>query len=179
MRRARTLEPRDAVPYALGSQMAFQARRPHDALTLATEAIALNPDLWFGHMMAAQAHAQLAQWANALPPLAIAIAKSQNSKPLSLRGYVLGRAGRDAEARALLAALHAAARERYVPPYAFALVEAGRGRTDEAFMWLERAYAGRDVHLIYLPVDEKWDRVRADPRFAALLARCNFLRRTS
>ena len=40
--------------------------------------------------------------------------------------------------------------------------------------WLERAYAARDVHLIYPPVDAKWDRYRTDPRFVALLARCNF-----
>ena len=30
---------------------------------------------------------------------------------------------------------------------------------------LEKAYAVRDVHLIYLPVDPKWDAYRADARF--------------
>ena len=40
----------------------------------------------------------------------------------------------------------------------------------------DRAYDARDIHLIYLPVDPKWDPYRADPRFTALLARCNFMR---
>jgi hypothetical protein len=42
--------------------------------------------------------------------------------------------------------------------------------------WLNRAYVARDVHLIFLPVDPKWDPYRADPRFTALLARCDFAR---
>jgi hypothetical protein len=38
--------------------------------------------------------------------------------------------------------------------------------------WLAKAYDARDVHLIYLPVDPKWDLYKADPRFQALLKRC-------
>jgi hypothetical protein len=40
--------------------------------------------------------------------------------------------------------------------------------------WLAKAYGARDVHLIYLPVDPKWDPYRVDPRFQALLTRCGF-----
>jgi hypothetical protein len=42
------------------------------------------------------------------------------------------------------------------------------------FDWLDRAYAARDVHLMFLPVDAKWDEYREDPRFVALLSRCGF-----
>jgi len=63
-----------------------------------------------------------------------------------------------------------------VPPAAFALVHAGLGNADAMFAWLGRAVDARDVHLVFLPVDAKWDRYRADPRFAALLARCGFAR---
>ena len=45
-------------------------------------------------------------------------------------------------------------------PYALALVHAGLGDADAAFEWLDRAYAARDVHLIFLTVDVKWDRYR-------------------
>jgi hypothetical protein len=67
-----------------------------------------------------------------------------------------------------------ASTQRYVPPYALALVHAGLGDADAAFEWLERAYAARDVHLMFLTVDVKWDRYRTDPRFEDLLARCGF-----
>ena len=55
-----------------------------------------------------------------------------------------------------------------------ALVHAGLGDREAVFEWLDKAYDARDVHLIYLPVDAKWDPYRSDPRFAALLARCGF-----
>jgi hypothetical protein len=48
------------------------------------------------------------------------------------------------------------------------------GDADAAFEWLNHAYAARDVHLMFLTVDVKWDRYRTDPRFGDLLARCGF-----
>ena len=111
----------------------------------------------------------------ALQALATAARLSgQNSKPISLTGYILARTGRTAEARDVLGALEMASRQRYVPPYALALVHAGLGDADAAFDWLDRAYAARDVHLMFLTVDAKWDRYRPDPRFTRLLARCGF-----
>lgn len=40
--------------------------------------------------------------------------------------------------------------------------------------WLERAYADRDVHMVFLGVDAKWDGLRSDPRFIRLVKRLNF-----
>jgi hypothetical protein len=57
-----------------------------------------------------------------------------------------------------------------------ALVYAGLGQRDSAFEWLDRAYAARDVHLVFL-ADPKWDPFREDPRFRALVERCDFMRR--
>jgi hypothetical protein len=76
----------------------------------------------------------------------------------------------------VLKTLQTAARDRYAPPYAMALVHAGLGERDAVFEWLERAYSVRDVHLIFLPVDAKWDDYRHDARFVALLSRCGFSR---
>jgi hypothetical protein len=64
---------------------------------------------------------------------------------------------------------------RYVPPYASALVHAGLGERDAALAALDRAYDVRDVHLMYLAVDPKWDDLRSDPRFRALLERCRLV----
>jgi hypothetical protein len=94
---------------------------------------------------------------------------------MAFRGYVLATTGRAAEAREVLRTLDDIARQRYVPPYAMALVHAGLGDRDAVFAWLDKAYAARDVHLIYLPVDVKWDPYRSDARFAALLTRCQFV----
>ena len=103
----------------------------------------------------------------------------RNSKAVALTGYVLAKAGRPIEAREVLKELEELARQRYVPPYALALVHAGLQEPDAVFEWLSRAYDARDVHLIFLPVDPKWDEYRPDPRFQALLARCGFSVRSS
>ncbi len=176
-RRGRELDPLNPLAYALSSQVAFQARDFAGALQHANRAVALDQEFWIGHQMRGQALEQLGDDALALKALAAAARLSgQNSKPLSLTGYILGRSGRTADARDLLGALEMASRQRYVPPYALALVHAGLGDADAAFEWLDRAYAARDVHLIFLTVDVKWDRYRTDPRFGDLLARCGFTR---
>lgn len=72
----------------------------------------------------------------------------------------------------MLRTLAAIARERHVPPYAMALLHAGLQEADDSFEWLGRSFDVHDVHLIFLPVDPKWDPFRADPRFPALLKDC-------
>jgi TolB-like protein/DNA-binding winged helix-turn-helix (wHTH) protein/Flp pilus assembly protein TadD len=176
MRRGRELDPLNPLSYALSSQVAFQARDYAGALQYANRAIALDQEFWIGHQMRGQALEEFGDHDLALTALATAGRLSgQNSKPISVTGYILGRSGRTAEARDLLGALEMASRQRYVPPYALALVHAGLGDADAAFEWLNRAYAARDVHLMFLTVDAKWDRYRNDPRFGELLARCGFI----
>jgi hypothetical protein len=57
-----------------------------------------------------------------------------------------------------------------------ALLSAGLGDREAVFEWLERAYDARDVHLVFLTADPKWDAYRSDRRFTALLDRCGFIR---
>jgi hypothetical protein len=69
-------------------------------------------------------------------------------------------------------ALLSISRERYVPPYAIAIVHAGLEQYDLALEWLQRCYEARDVHVVFLTVDPKWDPLRGDSRFSDLLRRC-------
>jgi DNA-binding winged helix-turn-helix (wHTH) protein/TolB-like protein/Flp pilus assembly protein TadD len=175
MRRARELEPLEALSYALSAQVAFQARQYDEAIRQARQAVLVDSAFWIGYVQLAQAYAQTGPPELALAALVDATRFSGgNSKALSLHGYVLARSGRAGEAREVLSALTTAARERYVPPTSFAMVYAGLGERDGMFEWLEQACDVRDVHLIFLPVDVKWDPYRADPRFQAVLTRCGF-----
>ncbi len=42
---------------------------------------------------------------------------------------------------------------------------------DEAFAYLERAFELKSRRILWLKVDPRWDPLRADPRFDALLGR--------
>ena len=173
--RARGLDPFYAMNHAMSSQFAFQARDYPAAVQHARQAIVVDPGFWIGHVALGQAEEQLGK-----PDLAFeafqdaARLASGNTKTMAFRGHVLARLGRTAEARDILKTLESWSRERYVPPYVIALVHAGLGERDAALAALERAYEARDVHLVFLPVDPKWDACRPDPRFRALLDRCDF-----
>ena len=56
-------------------------------------------------------------------------------------------------------------------PHDVALLYAQLGDRDEAFAWLEKAYANRLFGLLFLKVSPEWDGIRDDPRFAALQRR--------
>ncbi len=180
VRRARELEPLYAAHQALSAQVAFNARDYPAAIQFAQQAIVLDPGLLIGHLQLGQAHEQLGNSDLALEALQNAGRLSgSNSKVVALRGYLFAKLGRTDEAREVLNTLEAVSHERYVPPYAMALVHAGLGQRDQALECLERAYEARDVHLIFLPVDPKWDALRSEVRFLALLRRCGFTQRAS
>lgn len=86
-------------------------------------------------------------------------------------GHTYARAGRIAEARATIPKLQEHIRKDGIGAYEIALVYTGLGEKDEAFKWLEKAYAARDKGLTYLKVDPCFDPLRSDPRFQDLLRR--------
>lgn len=175
MRRARELDPMLAGHHALSSQVAFMGRDFRSALQFAKQSILLDPQFWIGHMQLGQAQQQLGEFQKALDALDDAARLSGgNSKPISLRGYILANTARVQQACEVLNMLQKLALERYVPPYAFALIRTGLGQHEQALDFLEQAFEVRDVHLAFLPNDVKWDPLRENPRFVSLLRRCGF-----
>jgi len=170
MEQACRLEPMSALHHAMASQVWFQARDFEGAQQLARRTIAIDPEFWVGYMMLGQAAAEAGEPQMALDALTTAIRLSDgNSKPVALRGYILGMRGQVADARDVLHMLADLSRVRYLPPFAMALVHAGLGEDERVFDWLSRARAVRDVHLAFLTVDAKWDRFRASPEFSSVL----------
>ena len=121
--RARQLDPLDAMVHAISSQLAFQRRDYSSASAHARQAILIDSELWVGHAQLGQTLAQMGQTDLALQSLAEGERLSGgNSKALSMRGYVLAKAGRVSEARVVLEELMKRGGEGYVPPYALALI---------------------------------------------------------
>jgi TolB-like protein/Flp pilus assembly protein TadD len=175
MQRSCELDRLDPLTHALSSQIAFQAGDLDTAAERARRAIALAPEFWIGHMLLGQAYGGGGEHELALEALSDAVRFSAgNSKPVSLRGYVLAKLQRTEAAHDVMQTLAVASRDRYVPPYAMALVAAGLDDRNATFDFLDKAYDARDVHLMYLPVDMKWDPFRSDSRFSNLLDRCGF-----
>jgi DNA-binding winged helix-turn-helix (wHTH) protein/tetratricopeptide (TPR) repeat protein len=174
IRRARELDPLYVMHQSLSSQIAFAARNYSAALQFARQAIVVDPEFWIGQLHLAQVYIELGENDLALTALNHSGKLVVNSKVIALRGYIFARAGRLEEAQNVLHTLLSIAQERYVPPYAMAIVHAGLGQYDEAMQWLERCYQARDVHVVFLTIDPKWDPLRGDARFSNLLRRCDF-----
>ncbi len=88
---------------------------------------------------------------------------------LAQLGRTNARRGRLEEARRQLGELTALASRRYVPPVEFAALHLGLGENEEALRWLLRAAEERSAMLIFVKVDPRWDRLRGDARFTALV----------
>ncbi len=84
-------------------------------------------------------------------------------------GYAFAMSGQRDQARQVLAELQARAQHTYVKALAFAWIALGLDETEQALAWLEQAYAERDPYLTLLNADPIYDRLRADPRFIALV----------
>ncbi len=61
------------------------------------------------------------------------------------------------------------ATKRYVSPFDLALLNIALDQHDEGFEWLEKAVQDRGIEVISLKVDPRWESVRSDSRFIALV----------
>ncbi len=173
MENARRLDPLSPALHAVSGQLYFQAGQFSEAGEQARRALALHSEFWLGHLILGKVHERTRRAAAALQDFDIAFQLSEgNTEALSLKGYTLAGMGRRAEAEQVLRTLLETARTRFVPPYNVALLFAGLGDSDNAYEWLEKARLHRDVHMVFLTVEPKWDRFRGEPRFRSLMGDC-------
>jgi hypothetical protein len=84
-------------------------------------------------------------------------------------GYALAASGDSDGARGVYRELEKRSADTYVPAYSFAMISNGLGNNDAALRWLSKSVAEHEVQATFIKVDTRWDRLRPDPRFVALL----------
>jgi len=85
------------------------------------------------------------------------------------RGYA--KSGHQGALREVLKKLETMAGHQHVPPDLMAYFYESLGQEDQAFAWLEKAYAEHNSEITGLKTDLMWDGLRSDPRFADLVRR--------
>ncbi len=96
---------------------------------------------------------------------------SKDLSASSLLAHAYAVSGREDDARGLLRELREGAATRYFSPYAAAAVHVALGEPDAAIENLTRGYEIRDRGMVWLKVSPRFDRLREDARFQALLRR--------
>jgi len=84
---------------------------------------------------------------------------------------VYAQQGRRDQAQAILGRLDSLSRTQYVTAYAVALVHTALGQSDSAFTWLNKAVDERTHWVLWLNRDRRWDPIRSDERFRAIVRR--------
>jgi serine/threonine-protein kinase len=79
-------------------------------------------------------------------------------------------AGKREEARRILQELLGLAARRYVSPFELASINFALQEHEEGYRWLEKAFQDRCFELISIRVDPKFDALRRDSRFIALVS---------
>ncbi len=85
--------------------------------------------------------------------------------------YVYGRSGQQAQAQRALKKLQELNRQRQMDPAGILWAYVGMGNKNQAFAWMEKAYAQHSNILTTLKVEPGFDPLRSDPRFQDLLRR--------
>lgn len=172
MRLARELDPLSLPTNALEAQTLHYAGRDEEAIERLNKTFEIDPNFWIARLMLARIYIFQGRWEVALTELQRARAASNgNSETISLTGYVLAEMGRRDEALKALGELKALSKESYVPAYNIAMVYNGLGDRAAALESLEDAARRHDVRLILIRVEHKWDDLRTEPRFEALIRR--------
>jgi DNA-binding winged helix-turn-helix (wHTH) protein/TolB-like protein/Flp pilus assembly protein TadD len=173
LRRARELEPMNALVFANSVNVALSRGDLKEGLELARQTVAVDPEFWLGHFYLGRSLAALGDPSAALHEYSEAARLSDgHSLTYAARLSMLLRLGRRDEARAVLADAQTRAARQYMPPYTLATMYAQLDETDAAFESLERAIEVRDMNLLGLMGDPQLQSLRSDPRFADIVQRC-------
>jgi TolB-like protein/DNA-binding winged helix-turn-helix (wHTH) protein/tetratricopeptide (TPR) repeat protein len=166
---AHRLDPLSLTHNAEVVRTLYYGRQYERAVEQARKAQLLDPEFPRTHFWLGRVYAQMGKY-----PEAIAEADRAGPSPdsrirVTEMAYACAKAGKSAEALALLKKLQEGSKRGYVPAYDLAVVHLALGEKEAALQWLQRAYDEHDWGLVVLAVEPRLDPLRSDPRFQGLL----------
>jgi tetratricopeptide (TPR) repeat protein len=167
-----SIEPRAPLLNTALGEAYYQAKQFKESIGSDLTALSFDPNYAVAVINVGRAYEQQAMYPQALHAYQSILAFSPNDPALlGLLGHLDAVSGQPAAARKIISRLQQMSRNRYVPSLYIAMVYTGLGDKNEAFAWLDKAYAERCEYLVYLPTDPMADPLRSDPRFPVLLGR--------
>ncbi|HST09185.1 MAG TPA: winged helix-turn-helix domain-containing protein [Terriglobales bacterium] len=157
----------------------YQLRDYERLVEASQRGVMSNPDEWMEHYYLGVGYEQTGKQREAISEYQKAVELSggdQDAMAGLAHAYV--DIGKVPEARKILQDLERKSKDSYVSPYILAVVYAGLGDKKNAFLFLEKAYQERSLEISWsLQVDPRFDNLRSDARFQALLERIGLAKR--
>jgi TolB-like protein/DNA-binding winged helix-turn-helix (wHTH) protein/cytochrome c-type biogenesis protein CcmH/NrfG len=167
-RQAIDLDPLNADSWECLGETEFFMGQLDKAAADVKKGLELSPDVWPGPFMLSLIYVMQGRPQDALPEIELIRRDPWRAFLYSIAYFALGRKKEsDTAFSKLIAKYHEVGAYQSAEVYAF------RNQSDEAFEWLDRAYAQRDSGLIGTKVDPLLKSLHKDPRFAALLKKLN------
>ncbi|HKG21654.1 MAG TPA: BTAD domain-containing putative transcriptional regulator [Blastocatellia bacterium] len=166
------LDPLSLIISADLGRAFYYARLYDQVMRQEARTLEMDASFWLSHINLGRSYTQEGRHAEAVEELRKASKLSAgNTEVLSFLGFAYAAAGERAAALKALGELVERSRRSHVPPYHFAILQAGLGEKDQALAWLERAFEKHSVDLFTLKVEPMFDGLRSDPRFQDLVRR--------
>jgi len=175
-RRTIDLDPLNATSWVRLGQIECWSGQLDAAIPDLKKALDLNRNLWSAHISLSQIYIMQGRPQDALPEIELIRYDLWRAVQHAVAYYALGRQKEaDAALSELIARYHARSAHAHsaYSAYGIAQVYAFRKQSDEAFQWLDRAYAYHDDGLIETKVDPLLKNLHNDPRYTALLKKLN------
>jgi TolB-like protein/DNA-binding winged helix-turn-helix (wHTH) protein/Tfp pilus assembly protein PilF len=166
--RARQLDPLSLIIATDNGAILYYSRQYDRAIARFGAVREMDPGFFRAGLMVF-AYAQKGMFAEALQEV-----EGKNPKgayDFATLAYIYGRSGQMAQARLAFEKLEHLNTRRALDPAPLIRASIGMGDTDQAFVWLEKAYSQRGNVMVTLQVDPLYDPLRSDPRFPELLRR--------
>jgi TolB-like protein/DNA-binding winged helix-turn-helix (wHTH) protein len=167
-RQAVDLDPLNAATWDGLGEIEYYLGRLDEAVADFKKALELKPDVFPGNISLSRTYIVQGRAQDALPEIELV---PYDLPRFFLHAVAYHALGREKEADAALRELIAKYSERGA--YQIAQVYAFRNQSDEAFVWLDRAYELRDGEISITKVDPLLKSLHKDPRFAAFLKKLN------
>jgi len=163
-RRAIDLDPLNAGSWDELAETESMMGQLDQAAADCKKALELNPDDFDAPIDLSRVYLLQGRPQDALPEIEHVHFAPHRAQLYALTYYALGRKKEsDGALSELITKYHASNAFEIATIYAF------RNQTDEAFEWLDRAYAQRDPSMMATKLEPLLNRLHNDPRFAALL----------
>lgn len=164
VRRSLELNPLHAPSHLAVGFDAFSNGRPGEAVAPTRKALELDPNLPFAHVLLGFVSLEQGR-----PQEGLAEIERESERPLRLYGEAVAYHALGNKKRSDLALAAFIADYQSVDAFQIAEVYAYRGESNEAFAWLDRAYAQHDSGMTLLLADPLLKNILRDSRYAALL----------
>ena len=172
VRRARELEP--LSPYGNALEAGFLSAAGQVALAHRSieRALALEPDFHIALLVRGGLALDAGDAAGAVADFERAAAgpPSHGSLILACLAHAYVANGQPERAQDLLQMLQTQRQDAYVPAVNLAAMHLALGDCEAALEQLERAHDARDIRMVFLGIDARWNPLRQSPRFRALVS---------